>query len=145
VTGYSLIELIAVVVIVSVLALVALPRVWDSTFDEARFYDDTLTALRYAQRSAVTYQRTVCVNFSATQLTLSYASAYGSATCDTALNPPGGTGSSTQYEVNAPGSSSYVSAASFSFNLLGIPSSAQTVMLSGGKSITVVPDTGYVH
>lgn len=142
--GFTLPELIAVIVIMSILAFVALPRLWGSTFDQERLYDETLAALRYAQRSAVTYQRTVCVNFpSATQLTLSYSSAYSPPSCDTALRPPTG---ASQYEVNAPGSTSYSSPAGFSFNLLGVPSGgAHTITITGGKSIIVEADSGYVH
>ena len=119
-----------------------MPRLWGSTFEDEGFYDETVVALRYAQRAAVTFQRTVCANFSATQLTLSYSSAYNPPVCDTPLNAPGGT---SQYQVNAPGATSYSSASSFSFNLLGIPSAGQTITIAGGKSITVEPDSGYVH
>jgi len=141
-SGFTLPELIAVMVVASILAFVALPRLWGSTFDEEQLYDETLAALRYAHRSAVTYQRTVCANFSATQLTLTYSSAYSPPACDTPLRPPTST---SQYTVTAPGSTSYSSASSFSFNLLGAPSGGQAITISGGKTITVEPGTGYVH
>jgi len=141
--GFTLPELLAVIVIASILAIVALPRLWGSTFDEEQLYDETFAALRYAQRTAVAYQRNVCVTFSGgNQLSLTYAPNYGTGQpCGSAL--PSGTGAS--YVVTAPGTTSYLTASSFSFNLLGVPSTGQTISLSGGKSITVAADTGYVH
>lgn len=140
--GFTLAEMIAVLLIMSILAFVAIPRLSTSMFDDARFYDETLAALRYAQRSAMAYQRTVCVGFTANSLSLTYSSAYTPPSCDTPLKPPAG---ATQYVVTAPGSSSYSAASSFNFNLRGAPSAGQTINLSSGQSITIEADTGYVH
>ena len=126
----------------SVLAVVALPRLWGSTFDELSFYDDTLAALRFAQRSAVTQQRTVCATFTATQLTLTYASVYGSTVCDQPLVRPAST---AQYQVTAPSSTSYTAASTFRFDRLGVPNLNQTITFSGGNTLIVEAGTGYVH
>jgi len=137
-----MIELVMVILVVGVLAAVAIPRLSSQGFDEQRLYDQTLAALRYAQRTAVAYQRTVCATFTGgTQLSLTYASAYGSATCDTSLAPPGGTTAS--YIVTAQGAAT-VSAASFTFDPLGRPSTGQTIT-AGGRNIVVEGETGYVH
>lgn len=143
-SGFTLPELVAVIVIMSVLAVVGLPRVWGTAFSEVAFYDDTLAALRFAQRTAVTQQRTVCATFTATQLSLTYASVYGSNACGPALVRPATT---SPYVVTAPSSLSYTAAASFQFNLLGVPTpnANQTITLTGGKTVTVEADTGYVH
>jgi MSHA pilin protein MshC len=140
--GFTLPELIAVLLIMSILAFVAVPRLSTSMFDDAKFYDETVAALRYAQRAATTYQRTVCVAFTGNSLSLSYSSAYTPPSCDTVLKPPAGT---TQYVVNAPSASSYSAASSFNFDRRGVPSAGQTITLSSGLSITVEGDTGYVH
>lgn len=141
-SGFTLPELVAVIVVMSVLAVVALPRLWGTTFDELAFYDDTLAALRYAQRSAVTQQRTVCATFTATQLTLTYASVYGSTTCDQPLVRPAST---AQYQVVASGGTSYTAATTFRFDRVGTPNLNQTITFSGGKSLIVEAGTGYVH
>jgi MSHA pilin protein MshC len=140
--GFTLPELVAVLVVMSVLAVVALPRLWGSSFNELTLYDDTLAALRYAQRTAVTQQRTVCATFTATQLTLTYASAYGSTVCDQPLVRPAST---AQYQVTAASPVSYTAASTFRFDRVGIPNLSQTITISGGKTLIVEAGTGYVH
>jgi MSHA pilin protein MshC len=141
--GFTLMELITILVIVSILAVAAVPRFWGAVFDQAEFRDQTLAALRYAQRAAMAYERTVCATFTGTQLVLTYASAYGSAICDTNLLAPGG--GSSPYTVNAPSSVTYTAASSFTFDRIGRPSVGQAILISGGGSVTVEADSGYVH
>lgn len=140
--GFTLPELVAVLVVMSVLAVVALPRLWGSTFNELTFYDETLAALRFAQRTAVTQQRTVCATFTASQLTLTYASVYGSTVCDQPLLRPAST---SQYQVTAPSPVSYTAASTFRFDRVGVPNLSQTITFSGGKTLIVEAGTGYVH
>jgi len=53
-SGFTLVELILVIVLLSILSAVALPRFFGrSDFDERVFFDDTLNAIRYAQKVAV--------------------------------------------------------------------------------------------
>jgi MSHA pilin protein MshC len=137
-------ELVTVIIIAGVLAVVAIPRFSRSTFDDAQLYDETLAALHYAQRTGMAYQRTVCVTFTGgNQLSLTYASVYGSSTCSTSLVPPGG--NSATYVLTAPGSSTYTAAASFSFDRVGRPSSGQTITLSSGRTIVIEAETGYAR
>ena len=52
--GFTLIELILVIVLLSIVSAVALPRFFDnSTFEQRVLFDDTLIAVRYAQKVAV--------------------------------------------------------------------------------------------
>ena len=142
--GFTVMELVTVIIIAGVLAVVAIPRFTRSTFDDAQLYDETLAALHYAQRAAMAYQRTVCVTFSGgNQLSLTYASGYGSSTCNTNLVPPGG--NSATYVLSAPGSATYTAAANFSFDRVGRPSAAQAITLSSGRIITVEAETGYAR
>jgi MSHA pilin protein MshC len=142
--GFTVMELVTVIIIAGVLAVVAIPRLTRSTFDDAQLYDETLAALHYAQRTAMAYQRTVCVTFSGgNQLSLTYASVYGSASCNTNLVPPGG--NSATYVLTAPGSSTYTAAANFSFDRIGRPNSGQTITLSSGRTITLEAETGYAR
>jgi MSHA pilin protein MshC len=142
--GFTVMELVTVIIIAGVLAAMAIPRFSRGMYDDAQLYDQTLAALHYAQRTAMAYQRTVCVTFSGgNQLSLTYASAYGSASCNTNLVPPAG--NSATYVLAAPGSSTYTAASNFSFDRVGRPSAGQTITLSSGKTIIVETDTGYAR
>jgi MSHA pilin protein MshC len=142
-------ELVAVLVVMSVLAIVVMPRLWDNTFGEAKFFDESITALRYAQRSALTMQRTVCVAFTGTTaITLTFDSTYGGTTCPgTNLPRPDG---ASPYVVTAPNGVGFTTVpaapASFRFDRAGAPSVAQTLSVSGGgKQIVIEAVTGHVH
>jgi MSHA pilin protein MshC len=52
--GFTLIELISVVILLSILGVVALSRLNNlNSFDSRGFYNDTVSALRYAQKLAI--------------------------------------------------------------------------------------------
>lgn len=71
-SGFTLLELIVIIGIIGILAVVALPRLQqDEGFKQRAFHDQTLAALRYAQKAAIAQRRTVCVTAGASGLTLS--------------------------------------------------------------------------
>ena len=141
--GFTLPELIAVLLILGVLSIVAVPRFWGSEYDEGRLYDETTAALRFAQKSAVAMQRTVCVAFTATSVTLSYDANYGTAACTVDLPGPGG--AAAPYTVSAQGTASFAPLpTNFHFDRLGRASLPQTIT-AGGRAIVVEGESGYVH
>lgn len=156
--GFTLIELIMVIVILGVLAVFAAPRVLvPKDFYERGFHDETLGYLRYAQKTAIAQRRTVCVVFSSNSLTLTIASAAATLNCATAGTLSGPKGTSPVVLNAKPGSgvayNTTPALIDFNFNGLGQPitglgvaMASQTIQVVGvSQSITVEATTGYVH
>lgn len=80
--GFTLVELVVVIVVAGVLMATALPF-WrgETGFEERGFRDETAAALRYAQKAAVAARRQVCVNFTANGLTARIHQTFGVTDC----------------------------------------------------------------
>lgn len=140
VLGFTLIELVVIMVLTGILAIVVLPRFNDqSTFESRGFHDETLSLLRYAQKTAIAQRRTVCVALNATGVAL---------TIDT-NTPPDGVCNTAPTMPNTPrgGVGLAGSVASFQFTPLGSTNQAAnvTITIAGSTGITVEAATGYVH
>lgn len=137
--GFTLTELVIVLILAAVLAAVAGPRFFNrSDFDERGFYDEVLAAARFAQKYAVTSG--LDVKFSITggntyALTQSGASV---------LNP----GSLKAFSNNAPTGVTLSPNTSLTFDAYGtVPTISTTTatITVGSKSFIVYGATGFVH
>lgn len=153
--GFTLIELVATLIVIGILAAAVAPRFFGSHgFEERGFYDETVAALRYAQKSAIAQRRLVCVEFTAKTIVLRIASANPAASCDTNLGGPNG---QSPYTLDSSASATdtrfrnaNVSFSSFpvslTFDSQGRPNAAVSIQVSGHpRAITVAAGTGYVY
>lgn len=149
-SGFTLVELIVVIILVGIMAAVFAPR-WrgGSGFEDRALRDQIVAGLRYAQKSAIAARRTVCVNFSSGPDSVGFtiSGAYGAVDCSGGSALAGPEGSSLN--VVATGSTGFSSSqTSLVFDAGGRPGSGAIISVSGlpaALAITVEAETGYVH
>jgi MSHA pilin protein MshC len=162
--GFTLLELIVTIVIVSIVAAVATARfVGRGAFESRGYFDEAITLVRHAQKTAIAQRRNVIVEISADRVAACYVAGCAGAAANRVrstldLNR---SGSTAQYCLNdaawlCAGRPAGVSpmastAAAITFDALGRPSTGATITISGSEAgdrtrqIVVEPETGYVR
>jgi MSHA pilin protein MshC len=147
-TGFTLIELVMVIVILSILSITVAPKFFDNSIFQARgFADQMLATLRYAQKSAIAQHRFFCVTFTPNSVSLKIDKT-------PITEPDQTTDCINENVVDLTGESRNITAPSgirfltipsdFYFNALGKPS-VNTSGVIDTTTITVEVETGYVH
>lgn len=167
--GFTMIELVVVIVLMGILGAVASARYFDSArFDAAAYAEQTRSMLRYAQKVAVAQHRNVYVIFTSKRIALCFSTACAAA--DRVLAPAGANSAAAATAASCadpswfcegtPASLAYAlqggTPGNFFFDALGQPNampgapsfSGMIVRISGdglNRDIAVSAETGYVY
>jgi len=149
--GFTLPELLGVIVLTSVLAVIAMPSL-DSVFgfrDEA-WRGELIAALRNARQTAVAHRRLVCVNIATSGVSLRIAAANPASACSDPLVGPDGqsvyaTGSGTATTLIPAGTLYFQPSGRATTDAAGATSASWQITITGQSAITVLGETGHVE
>ena len=135
--GFTLIELVLVIVLLGILSAVIAPNLTLSGVDGRNFFDYTLTRIRFAQKLAIAQHRDVYVCIGANSAAIGFATG-----CSPAASDPGGV-------PPPPSTAVSMTPLEFSFGAQGQVAAQHeiTVTVDNGDSykMCVENNTGYVH
>lgn len=140
--GFSLAELVAIILIVSILAVVAMSRFGGGFAASRGFYDELLAQVQYARKVAIAHRRPVFVRIAGGQSSLCYNAA---GACVGVIGPNG----AAPFQVTAPAGVGMADVV-VEFNSAGgyvalAPLVVTVAHADGNLAFTVNPVTGYVR
>lgn len=138
-----------VIVLLGILSATALPKFFSvSSYQQQAFFDDTLSAVRYAQKLAVATGCKVQVSINADAYVLNRPADRSQCLNNSAVfslpvrNPGTGEASYTYTQAGVTLTSDH---STFYFDALGRASANVQLTVAGVKTIAVVRDTGFVY
>ena len=150
--GFSLPELVAVLLLVGILSVVAIPKLQGAlSFRDDGWRDQIVAALHYAHKVAISHRRLVCASVAANGVTLSIASANPALGCNTSLlgvdgqalaaDSLGGAAAS----ISPAGPLYFQPSGRVTTDGAGSSAATRTITLAGQTPIVVVGETGHVE
>lgn len=137
--GFTLVELVLVIVLLGILSAVIAPNLTRSGVDGRNFVDRSFNSIRFAQKLAIAQRRTTYVCIGATSLAVGFATG-----CAAPANDPGGG------LISFSNTAVSMTPLEFSFDAQGRVTAQHDIVVSvpdTGDSYTLRVEliTGYVH
>jgi MSHA pilin protein MshC len=151
--GFTLVELITVMILIGVLAVVAIPRLnIAADFGATAFRDRVAASLRFAQKSAVAKRRMVCATVAADglSLTLTVDASFGAGTCANAMAGPDGAtpaavSPSANFVLTPAGTLHFQPSGAVTSDAAGATIADYVLTVTGQTPTSVTGATGYVN
>lgn len=150
--GFTLIELVMVILILGILAVFVLPRIeLTRGFQEVGFHDAVRATLEHARKSAIAERRNVRVTLAGNNLTLTIdnvgpeTAGAGTFPRQLPLPTPDGHCGGSVHQLCAPPGIALGGPATLDFSPLGRASAAATYTMTDQPDINVVAETGHVR
>lgn len=150
-----MVELITVMVVLGIISAVAIPKLMGNDMAGPAFRAELVSALRYAQKTAVSHRRLVCATLSPspayTTVTLTIAQAANVSACDTALALPDGSASYASKDSATTASSPpsnplyFQPTGTITSDGAGTTTVAGTITVGAQTAIAIQGATGYVE
>lgn len=141
--GFTLIELVIVMVLAGILSAYAASRINMMSFRQTGYFQQALAAIRHGQKLAIATGCAVDVDISAATCELSWNGNPAPPAC-----PAAGTAirnlSSGDTNFCANATAEGTPSASFSFDIIGRPTAQQTINF-GSRTVRVEAETGYAR
>lgn len=143
-----MVELITVMIVLGIISAVAMPRLTGNEMAAPAFRAELVSALRYAQKTAVSHRRLVCATITANAVSLRIASQSGLGACNTNLSLPDGSGSyaSKDNAVTATATTLFFQPiGTITSDGAGAATTSGSIAVTGMTSIVFQGVTGYVE
>ncbi len=150
-TGFTIIELVIVIVIIGVVSAVTAPRFFKlQNFEERGYYDEVIAAIRYAHKAAMATGCNYSVSVNSSGYEIRKHSSCSSGTFSSIMNPA--TGDPSGYTENTPSGLGITGSLSFyydnhgqPYNLAGTKIGSVNSITIGSRTLQVEPYTGFIH
>ncbi len=144
--GFTLIELIMVIVLIGIIAVVVSPKLGDVTDTKAAALADKLRAdIRYAQNLAMTTNQRHCVYINTAPGPTPDGYAVVNVATGLVVQDPAGGNLSVVLDAGDYAGITVSPNTVIEFNALGSPTTGGTTLTAGGTTITVTAETGAVN
>jgi prepilin-type N-terminal cleavage/methylation domain-containing protein len=150
--GFTLAELIAVLMLVGILSVTAIPKLQAAlSVRDDGWHDQIVASLHYAHKVAIGHRRLVCATIDATGVTLTIASVNPASSCSVAL--PGADGQAqaatsdggAAASISPAGSLYFQPSGRVSIDGAGNSTAVRTITIAGQTNIVLVGETGHVE
>jgi prepilin-type N-terminal cleavage/methylation domain-containing protein len=150
--GFTLPELIAVLMLVGILSVTAMPKLQAAlSVRDNGWHDQIVASLHYAHKVAISHRRLVCASVGATDVTLSIASANPASSCNLALPGVDGQAQAASSDggaaanVSPAGTLYFQPSGRVSTDGAGGSTAIRTITIAGQTNIVLVGETGHVE